>query len=175
MIPYTFRLYIAFLYLLPTFYFLFHSLLQGGSSWWKRKRNTDSVALNGSCCYWEVLIMAWNMCFSCRCLSLKTLQAIKPPSVEWKTQWICSSFLSMKLCMIIYMFQCYSLKSSHPHLLPQSPKVCSLPLCLFCCLTYRITATIFLNSIYMHYYTVLVFLLLTYFTLYNRLQFHLPH
>ena len=24
-------------------------------------------------------------------------------------------------CMIIYMFQCCSLKSSHPHLLPQSP------------------------------------------------------
>ena len=34
--------------------------------------------------------------------------------------------------MIIYGFQCYSLKSSHPHLLPQSPKVCSLHLCLFC-------------------------------------------
>ena len=28
--------------------------------------------------------------------------------------------------MIIYMFQCYSLKSSHPHLLPQSPKICSI-------------------------------------------------
>ena len=27
------------------------------------------------------------------------------------------------------MFHCYSLKSSHPHLLPQSPKVCSLHLC----------------------------------------------
>ena len=26
--------------------------------------------------------------------------------------------------MIIYLFRCYSLKSSHPHLLPQSPKVC---------------------------------------------------
>ena len=26
--------------------------------------------------------------------------------------------------MVIYMFQCYFLKSSHPHLLPQSPKVC---------------------------------------------------
>ena len=51
--------------------------------------------------------------------------------------------------MIIYMFQCYSLKSSHP-LLPQSPKVCSLYLCLFCCLTYRVIITIFLNSIYMH-------------------------
>ena len=28
--------------------------------------------------------------------------------------------------MVIYMFQCYSLRSSHPHLLPQSPKVCSV-------------------------------------------------
>ena len=30
-------------------------------------------------------------------------------------------------------------------------------LCLFCCLTYRVILTIFLNSIYMHQYTVLVF------------------
>ena len=47
------------------------------------------------------------------------------------------------------MFQCYSLKSSHPRLLPQSPTVCSLHLCLFCCLAYRVIITIFLNSIYM--------------------------
>ena len=45
--------------------------------------------------------------------------------------------------MIIYMIQCYSLKSSHPCCLPQSPKVCSLHLCLFCCLTYRVIVTIF--------------------------------
>ena len=50
--------------------------------------------------------------------------------------------------MIIYMFQCYSFKSSHPRLLPQSPKDCTLHLCLFCCLTYRVIVTIFLNSIY---------------------------
>ena len=68
-----------------------------------------------------------------------------------------------------------SLKSSHPHLLPQSPKVCSLHLCLFCSLTYRVIITIFLNSIYMCYYTVLVFFFPTYFTLYNRLQFHPPN
>ena len=73
--------------------------------------------------------------------------------------------------MTIYMFQGYSLKSSHPRLLPQSPKDCSLHLCLFCCLTYRVTVIIFLNSIYMCQYTVLVFFFLTYFTLYNRLQF----
>ena len=33
--------------------------------------------------------------------------------------------------MIIYMFQCYSLRSSHPRFLPQSPKDCSIHLCLF--------------------------------------------
>ena len=48
-----------------------------------------------------------------------------------------------------YMFQCYSLKSSHPYLLPQNPKVCSLHLCLFCCLAYKVIVTVFLNSIYM--------------------------
>ena len=51
--------------------------------------------------------------------------------------------------MIIYMFQCYSLKSSHPCLLPQSPKVCSLYLSFFFCLSYSVIITIFLNSIYM--------------------------
>ena len=51
--------------------------------------------------------------------------------------------------MIVYMFQCHSPKSSHPLLLPQSPKDCSIHLCLFCCLAYRVIVTIFLNSIYM--------------------------
>ena len=32
--------------------------------------------------------------------------------------------------MIIYMFQCHSPKSSHPHSLPQSSKDCSIHLCL---------------------------------------------
>ena len=77
--------------------------------------------------------------------------------------------------MVIHVFQCYSLKSSHPRLLPQSPKVCSLYLCLFCCLAYKVIVTIFLNSIYMHSYTILVFFFLTYFTLYNKLQFYPPH
>ena len=77
--------------------------------------------------------------------------------------------------MILYMFQCHSPKSSHPRPLPQSPKDCSIHLCLFYCLTYRVIITIFLNSIYMCQYTVLVFFFLAYFTLYNRLQFHPPH
>ena len=51
--------------------------------------------------------------------------------------------------MIIYMFQCHSPISTHPRPLPQSPKDCSIYLCLFCCLSYRVIITIFLNSIYM--------------------------
>ena len=52
--------------------------------------------------------------------------------------------------IILYMFQCHSPKSSHPLPLPQSPKVCFIHLCLFCCLAYRVIITIFVNSIYMH-------------------------
>ena len=66
-------------------------------------------------------------------------------------------------------------QTSHPRPLPQNPKDCSLYLCLFCCLTYSVIITIFLNSIYMHSYTILVLFFLTYFTLYNRLQFQPPH
>ena len=50
--------------------------------------------------------------------------------------------------MILYTFQCHSPKSSHPLPLPQSPKDCSIHLCLFCCLAHRVIITIFLNSIY---------------------------
>ena len=50
---------------------------------------------------------------------------------------------------IIYRFQCHSPKPSHPCPLPQIPKDCYIHLCLFCCLTYKVTVTIFLNSIYM--------------------------
>ena len=52
--------------------------------------------------------------------------------------------------MIIYVFQCHSPISSRLCPLPQSPKDCSIHLCLFCCLAYRVIITIFLNSIYMH-------------------------
>ena len=85
-------------------------------------------------------------------------------------------YRSSILHMIIYMFRCYSLKSSHARLLPQSPKICSLYLCLFFCLACRVIITIFLNSIYMPKYALIyVLFFLTYFTLYNRLQFHPPH
>ena len=51
--------------------------------------------------------------------------------------------------MIFYMFQCHSPILSHPCPLPQSPKDCSIHLCLFCCLVSRVIVTFFLNSTYM--------------------------
>ena len=67
------------------------------------------------------------------------------PSIQYR-----ASNLDWRLVsyMILYMFQCHSPKSSHPLPLPQSPKDCSIHLCLFCCLVYRVIVTIFLNSIY---------------------------
>ena len=49
--------------------------------------------------------------------------------------------------MVICMFQCCL--SNHPTLaFSHTPKVCSLHLCLFCCLTYRVIINIFLNSMW---------------------------
>ena len=56
--------------------------------------------------------------------------------------WTGDSFL-------IWYYTCFNaILPNHPPLpLPQSPKDCSIHLCLFCCLTYRVMVTIFLNSI----------------------------
>ena len=57
--------------------------------------------------------------------------------------WTGDSFL-------IWYYTCFNaILPNHPPPLPQSPKNCSIHLCPFCCLTYRVVVTIFLNSIYM--------------------------
>ena len=57
------------------------------------------------------------------------------------------------------------------------PQVHSLHLCHYSCPAPRFFITIFffLDSIYMCQHTVFIFPFLTYFTLYDRLQVHLPH
>ena len=55
---------------------------------------------------------------------------------------------SSVLHMVMYMSQCCSLKSPHPHLLPPSLKVSSLHVCVLCYPACRIISTVFLNSIY---------------------------
>ena len=66
-----------------------------------------------------------------------------------------SHWLSV-LHMVTYMFQCYSLYSSHPLL----PTLCSqirfLYLHLHCCPANRLISTIFLESIYMYVFICLI-------------------
>ena len=124
--------------------------------------------------WWFLPYISMNHPWMHMCLPILNLLSYLPPLWVVLEIWLwvpCFMHQSRSfiLHMVIYMFQCYSLKSSHPSLLPHRPKVCFLHLCLFCCLAYRIVITVFLNSMYICLYTVLVFLFLTYFTLYNRL------
>ena len=89
-----------------------------------------------------------------------TLSPSHPSGLSQCTSFECP-VSCIELRLVIYftygniMFQCYSLKSSHSHLLSQSPKVCALYLCLFCCLAYRVIVTIFLNSLYICFKIIL--------------------
>ena len=54
--------------------------------------------------------------------------SVPAPSILYPASNLDWRFVSY---MMLYMFQCHSPKSSHPLPLPQSPKVCSIHLCLF--------------------------------------------
>ena len=59
------------------------------------------------------------------------------------------------------MFQCYSLRSSHPRLLPQSSKVCSIYLCLFFCPAYWVMNTIFFFFVILFIYLFISFIFIS--------------
>ena len=59
------------------------------------------------------------------------------PSIQYRASNLDWQLVSY----ILYVFKCHSPKSSHLRLLSQSPKVCSLHLCLFCYLTYSPTTS----------------------------------
>ena len=109
--------------------------------------------------YWFCHTLTW-ICHGCTCVPhLEPPSHLLPhsiplchPSAPVPSTLYHASNLDWRFIshMIIYMFQCHFPKSSHPHPLPRSPKDCSIHLCLFCCLAYRVIVTIFLNSIYMH-------------------------
>ena len=107
--------------------------------------------------YWFCHILTW-ICHGYICVPHPELPSYLPPhpiplghpsapapSFLYHASNLDWQFISH---MILYMFQCHSPKSSPPLPLPQSPKDCSIHLCLFCCLAYRVIITIFLNSIY---------------------------
>ena len=108
--------------------------------------------------YWFCHTSKW-ICHRYTCVPHSELSSLLPPhtiplsrpSAPAPSTLYLASNLDWRLVsyMILYMFQCHSPKSSHPLPLSQSPKDCAIHLYLFCCLTYRVIITIFLNSIYM--------------------------
>ena len=91
--------------------------------------------------------------YGCEIWTVKKAECQRIDAFElwcWRRFFFFCMYFFFVSYMILYMFQCHSPKSSHPHSLPQSPKDCSIHLCLFCCLAYRVIVTFFLNSIYMH-------------------------
>ena len=72
---------------------------------------------------------------------------------------------------IAYVYICQSqFPSSSHHPSPLGIHVCSLHLYVYFCFTNRLICTIFLDSTFMQCYRLSVFLFMTYFSLYNRLQ-----
>ena len=85
-----------------------------------------------------------------------------PTSLPWPSLWVIPVHQPQASCILhrtwtgdsflIWYYTCFNaILPNHPSFpLPRSPKNCSIYLCLFCCLPYRVIVTIFLNSIYMH-------------------------
>ena len=101
-------------------------------------------------------------------ISMLFSQIIPPsPSPE-------SNSMFFYIYIFIYLFIYFTLQYCIGFAIHQDESTTGVDL-LFCSLAYRVIITSFLNSIYMRYYTVLEFFFLTYFALYNRLQFQSPH
>ena len=137
--------FILFIFLLFSFYFYFiyFNLI---------------LFFNFTVLYWFCHISKW-ICHRYTCVPHPEPSSLLPPhtiplgrpsapapSIQYPASNLDWQLVSY---MILYMFKCYSPKSSHPLPLPQSPKDCSIHQCLFCCLIYGVIVTIFLNSIYM--------------------------
>ena len=95
---------------------------------------------------------------------IPSLLASVPPTPHYRSLSWASCALWVPSSYLFYTRQCkcqsYSPNVSHP-LLPQlCPRVCSLCLHLYSCPGSWFSCTIFLDSTYMHWYMIFVFLLL---------------
>ena len=106
-------------------------------------------------------------------LSIPPLQVVTKHRADLPV--LCSSFP----LAIHFTFGSVYMSMPPSHFIPDSlplpppcPQVHSLHLCLYSCPPTRFISILFSDSMYMHQHMVFVFLFLTYFTLYDRLQVH---
>ena len=141
--------------------------------------------------YYFYFTMLYWLCHTSTCIrtGVHMFPILNPPptSLPILSLWVIPVHQPQASCILhrtwtgnlflIWYYTCFNaILPNHPPLpLPQSPKGCSIYISVSFAVSYTGLVTIFLNSIYMCYYTVLVFFFLAYFTLYNRLQFHPPH
>ena len=136
---------------------------------------------------WKIIALQYCIGFCCvstwishRYTCIRSLLNLPPTSHPIPLLWVLTEHQIWAPCviqqistgylilhMIMYMLQCYSLNSSHPLLLLLCAQVCSLCFHLHLYPANRFIGIIFLDSIYMHWYTIFVFLFLRYFTLYG--------
>ena len=107
--------------------------------------------------YWFCHTSTW---IRHRCSRIPHPKPPSPTSLPIPSLWVIPVHQPQASCILhrtwtgdsflIWYYTCFNaILSNHPPPLPQSPKDCSIHLCLFCCLAYRVIVTIFLNSIYM--------------------------
>ena len=105
--------------------------------------------------YWFCHTLTW-ICHGCTCVPILNTPLISLPTPSLSSQ--CTSPEHPVSCIKPGLVICFMYDNIHVSMLfsqitPPSPcptesNVCSLHLCLFCCLTYRVIITIFLSSIY---------------------------
>ena len=119
--------------------------------------------------YFNWRLITWQYCISFAihqhesATSVHVLPILNPPptSLTIPSLWVIPVHQSQASCImhrtwtgdsfLIWYYNCFNaILTNHPPTHTQSQKDCSIHLCLFCCLTYRVVVTIFLNSIYMH-------------------------
>ena len=134
---------------------LIHSGYIKNSNFWVFLKNL--FLGGGKLLYNAVLVSALQQCESAidiLCPSLLNLAATLHPSRVSQSpslsslSHIANFYWLPVLCMVMYMFQCYS------QFIPPSPSLSvsmsSICLCRYSCPTNRLISTIFLDSIYMH-------------------------
>ena len=113
----------------------------------------------------------WHESATCACVpaSVHEFPMLNAPPTSFQTPslWVIPEHQLWVPCFMhqtctshlfyIWWYTCFNaILSNHPTLtFSHRVQVCSLHLCLSCCLAYRVIVTIFLNSIYIHSYLVI--------------------